>query len=85
MQLLEALPRDVRVNLCGGNIRMPQKHLYHSQIGSMIQQMCCKRVPQDMGRQVLGNPGQRRVTLDQIPEGLSRHSFSTLRHEYGIG
>ena len=48
VQLLEALARNVRVNLRGRNIRVPQQHLHHAQVCAVIEQMGGKRMPQRM-------------------------------------
>ena len=44
MQTLQALPRYMCVNLRGRNIRMPQQHLHHTQIGAVIEQVRGKGV-----------------------------------------
>jgi hypothetical protein len=48
VQLLHAFPRDMRINLCRGDIRVTKQHLHHTQIGTVIQQMGRERVPQGM-------------------------------------
>lgn len=47
---------NMGIDLCGGKITMPQQHLHHPQIGTMIQQVRSKGVAQNMGRQGLLDP-----------------------------
>ena len=42
MQALQPLARNVGVNLRCGQIRMPEQHLHHAQIGAVVQQVCRK-------------------------------------------
>lgn len=49
VQRLQALARNMRVDLGGGNIGVPQQHLNHAQIGAMLQQVGGKGVPQGVG------------------------------------
>jgi len=39
VELPQALPRDVRVNLCRGDILVPEEHLNRSQIGPVLKQV----------------------------------------------
>ena len=53
MQLLQPLPRHMRINLRSGNIRMPQQHLHHAQVRAVIEQMRGEGVAQSVRRQRL--------------------------------
>lgn len=46
VQLLHTLPGHVGVNLSRRQVAMPQQHLHDAQIGAVIQQMGCERMPQ---------------------------------------
>ena len=48
VQLLQSLPRDVRVDLGRRNIRVPQEQLHHAQIRAVIQKVRRKGMPQGM-------------------------------------
>ena len=37
VQLLQALTRNVSVDLCSGDVSVPQKHLYHTEISPVVQ------------------------------------------------
>lgn len=49
VQRLEPLVGHMGVDLGGGEIRMAQQHLYHPQIGAVVEQMGGKGVAQGMG------------------------------------
>ena len=68
VQLLQTLPRDVSVYLCGRQVTVTKQQLNHPQIRIVIDQMCGKGVPERMWRQVRRNPAALRVGLDTIPE-----------------
>ena len=46
MQLLQALPRYVCINLCGGDLGMSQQHLHYAQVRAVIEQMRGESVTQ---------------------------------------
>ena len=48
VQLLQPLARDVRVDLRGGNVRVPEQQLHHPQIGTVVDEMRREGVPQRM-------------------------------------
>jgi hypothetical protein len=50
MQILEALARHMSIYLCGRQVTMPQQHLHHAQVGTMIQEMRGKGMAQGMRR-----------------------------------
>ena len=45
MQLLKSLPRHMRIDLRGRDIRMPKQQLYYPQVGAVIKQMGGKGMP----------------------------------------
>ena len=64
MQLLQALPRHMRVYLRGGNICMAQQHLHHAQICAVIEQMCGEGVAQHMRAHMFRDARYKRVAFD---------------------
>lgn len=52
----EPLSRDVGVDLCGRERRVPQHLLHHPQVGASLKQMCRRRVTETVRTEV-GSPG----------------------------
>lgn len=48
VQLLQPLPRYVRIYLRGRNVGMPEQQLHDPQIGPVVDEMRRERVPQRM-------------------------------------
>ena len=46
VQLLHALAGNVRINLRGGDVGMPQEHLHHAQIRAVVEQVGSEGVAQ---------------------------------------
>lgn len=46
VQEFQPLARNLCVDLCRRQVGVAEQHLYHTQIGSMIQQVCSKRMAQ---------------------------------------
>ena len=44
MKLFQAFAGDMRIHLCGRNVRMPEQHLHYPQIGAVIEQVGGKRM-----------------------------------------
>ena len=62
MQLLEALARDVRVDLGRRDIGVPEQHLHHAQVGAVIEQVGGERMAQGVrGDPLLAESRLRRV------------------------
>src|SRR5579862_5209077 len=81
VQLFQALTSYVGVDLCRGQITVPQQHLHDAQVRAMVEQMRGKRMPQSMRRKLFGDSGLTRVPLDDVPERLARHAITTPRGE----
>ena len=64
MQLFQPLPRHMRINLRGGYIRMPQKHLHHTQIRAVIEQVRGKGMAQHMRAHVFSDACNNRIPFD---------------------
>jgi hypothetical protein len=51
VQRLQSFLGDVGVNLCGGDVGMPEQHLHHAQIGAVVEQVGGEGVAQRVRRQ----------------------------------
>ena len=67
---------DMRVQFRGGEIAMPQQHLYSAQIRPSFKQMSGKTVAQGMRRNISGNPRGQSVFPDDFPYGLPGEPFT---------
>ena len=67
-QLAQTRPADVRVDLRRRDVRVTQHLLHRAQIGATFQQVGRKRVPQDMGRELVGNAKQLSVAANAVPD-----------------
>ena len=85
MNLFQAFPRHMRINLRGRNIGVPQQQLHHTQIRTVIDQVGGEGVSQRMRRDWFFHVRLDRVALDHVPEHLPRHGAATLRDEHVIG
>ncbi len=63
---------------------MAQQHLYHSQVGAVVEQMGGKGVAQGMGGELAVNPGPQGIELDAMPEGLAGHHTGLLGGKHHI-
>ena len=50
INFLEFFDGVVGIDLGGGQRRMSQQFLYGIEVSPVVQQLCCKSVPEDMGR-----------------------------------
>ena len=66
----------MRINLRCRNIRMSQKFLNDSQIGAVFKNMGCKRMPQSMRRDVLGDSCLLDLVFEVFPYSLSCQTFA---------
>ena len=85
VQVLQALARNVRVDLCRRKVAVTQQQLHDTQIGAAIEKMRCKRVTQAVGRQFLADAAFLRVSLDDVPERLARHPIAAPRWKQVVG
>lgn len=85
MQAFHALASDVGVDLGGREIRVTEQHLHDSQISPMIEQMGRKRMAQSVRRERFVDAGRLRVSLDEVPERLTRHRFASTGRKEMIG
>src|SRR5438045_2125122 len=73
VDLAEAGPRHVSVNLGRRNVGVAEKHLNRAQVGSVFEHVGGKRVAKDMGRDVRPDSSASGILLDELPEALARH------------
>lgn len=85
MQAFHTLASNMGVDLGGGEIRVTEQHLHHSQVSPMIEQMGRKRMAQRVRRERLVDTGRLRMPLDEIPERLTRHRFASSSRKEMIG
>jgi hypothetical protein len=64
----QALGIDVGIDFRGGDVGMAQQFLDHAQVGTMAEQVGGKRVPQQVGIDILLDPGPMHGLLDDSPE-----------------
>lgn len=48
MQCFQSSSSNVRIDLRGGDIRMAEQHLYHAQVGAVVEQVGGEGVAQNM-------------------------------------
>src|SRR6188474_1818087 len=85
MHVLEPRTRHVRVDLGRRQVAVTEKHLHDAQIGTVVQQVRREGMPQRVRREVLADARLARVTLDDVPERLSRHAVAAARREQVVG
>ena len=83
VQIFQALARDVRVDLSGRQITVPEEHLHDAQIRSVVQQVGRKRMAQRVGREAPSPRPPSGVTLDDVPERLTGHPVTAAGRERG--
>ena len=81
MHRFQSLLIDMRVNLRRRNIRMPEHFLDDPQIGPVRQEVCRKRMSQEMRVNVDFKPGCCSDLFDNLPDPLGRQLFPVLRQE----
>ena len=72
---------NVGVNLCGGNVGVPQHFLDDSQIATIFEKMRRKTVTQRVRRDVFGNACFAGVFLDVMPDRLAIERAAARRKE----
>src|SRR5438105_12345638 len=75
---LEAFAVDVRVDLGGGDVRVPEHRLHGAQIGAALQEMGGEAVAQRVRMHVAQARGGA-VAAEQLPESLPRHAPAAVR------
>src|SRR6185436_15937030 len=76
VQCLQALARDVRVDLRGGDVGVTEKELHDPQVGTVVDEVRGESVAQNVRRELLGGYRALTVAADQVPERLPRHAGS---------
>ena len=70
--VLQALSRQVRIDLCGGQVRMTEHLLQRAQVATTGEQVRGERVAQGVRRHLLGQARRARMVLDDLVEALTR-------------
>src|SRR5262245_47689086 len=73
VQLLQARPRDVCVDLRRRDVRVAEHHLHAAQVRAVLEEVRREGMPQDVRRDVRLDPRLARVAGDLHPERLPRH------------
>src|SRR5687767_9547484 len=81
---LQALARDVGVDLRGGDIGVAEKELHHAQVGAVVDEVRGEGMAQHMRRKLLAGDGARAVAPDQVPERLPRHARAAAGEKQGV-
>lgn len=72
---------NMRVNLGGRNIRMPQHFLYDPKGRVIGQQVACKGVPKGVRLDVARDAGGTRVFLNEFPYPLASQRLAAIVQE----
>ena len=83
IELSQASFVNVGVDLSRRDICVTQHRLHRPQVGTVLEQMGCEAVPQNMRRQAR-NAESRAVPLEDLPESLPRQRVSKTIHEHGL-
>ena len=68
----EPLLIDVRIDLRGRNVRVPEHFLDDAQVGAVAEQMRRKTVTEKMRIDIFFQPGVSRVLLNNLPDARGR-------------
>ena len=74
MNLLQALTCDMRINLRRGDVGMTEQQLHHTQIGTVVDQVCGKRMPEGVRRNRRADARGRGMALDQVKLHKVQHT-----------
>src|SRR5688572_4999962 len=77
VDITHPLFEDVRVDLCGGQVRVPQHHLNGAQVGTALQQVRGKRVSKHVGADRRFQARLPRVRLQDFPESYASKAVSS--------
>lgn len=75
MDSLEPFPGNVRVDLRGTDIHMPQHDLDGPEVSPAFQEMTGKGMAKGVRGNMVKNMGLPGVLFEALPEALSRHGF----------
>lgn len=86
VDLSKASAADVRINLGGRDIGMPEHHLQRAEVRPMLQEMGRKGVTNGVGSDAPVDPGLCPVHPDGFPESLARQAAAPAsdKEERGI-
>src|SRR4051794_3427078 len=66
VHVLQPVGRQVRVELCGGDVGVTEHLLQAAQVAAAREEVRGERVPQRVRAHALGEAGRRRVALDDL-------------------
>ena len=81
VELLEVFLVDVRIDLRGADVRVPEHRLDEPEVRPPLQQMRRKGVAQGMGGEVLGDPGLQGIVSEELPKPLPAHPIAAVVQE----
>ena len=84
VQILEAGPGDMGIDLGGRQVAVAEQHLHHPQVGAMVEQVGGEGVAQGVRRNRRTDRRHLRVMLDAMPEGLAGHLFAAQAGEQHV-
>src|SRR5487761_113604 len=85
MPLAQMRARQMRINMRGRDIAMPQHLLHRAEIGAAFEQMSCERMAQRMRTDPRGARVASRPLLERLEKSLPGHRAPQPRDEYGVG
>ena len=80
----QSLAVYVGVNLGGAYGSVAQKELHYAHVSAPLQKVRGKRVPQYMGRKLLGYSRDRGIFFYHVPEVLPAHFFTVGGKEHKV-
>ena len=84
MYFLQSCARYMSVYLRRGQITVPQQHLHHTQISTVVEQVGSEGVAQGMRRKGLADSGDPGLVLDAMPERLAGHLLTAQTREQHV-
>ena len=81
VNLPQAVPGDVRVNLRGADARVAEQFLDHAQVRAVLQEVSGETVPQHVRGDVAGDARPMHPVLDVLPQRPARKPRAALRDE----
>ena len=82
VQRLQSRFGNMSIDLGGRQISMAQQHLHAAKIGPVVQEVRRKRMTQRMRGEGRIDSGSCAVSLNQLPERLSRHRLTSPCQKY---
>ncbi len=71
MHLTQASRCDVRVDLRGGDVGVPEHRLHGTEIGAAVEEMGGERMPEAVRRDAAVERRAPEILLQELPDGLA--------------